>query len=143
MPTPDYYDDQSIQIRVDPDTMFQLASVAMPTYGGQVADSVNRIVAIWNGLKLGWVGNTAKEAQEFNDLWTTSITQLFGTSGDDGTGILSRLANGVALAAVNYGESEDVVTSMFNQMTTALQNAGGSDNSGPRSVNGGPITENN
>jgi hypothetical protein len=143
MAVPDYYDDQAITIRVDPNTMFHMATIEIPVYGGEVADSINRIVDIWNGLKLGWVGNTATEAQEFNDLWTQSITQIFGT-GDGSTGILSRLANGIAIAAVNYGETEDVVASMLNQMTTALQDTGGSNNSsGDRSVNGGPITENN
>jgi hypothetical protein len=127
MPVPnDYGAPGGATIMVDPDLIYQLATNNIPAYIGQVADSINRVVGIWNNLKVGWVGKTAQEAQDFNDRWVTSITDLFGTSADPGTGVLPKIAYGLSLAGMNYGEAEDVVTNMFKKLTAALQQSGSS-----------------
>jgi hypothetical protein len=143
MPVPEFYDNAGISIRVDPDTIFQVAAVSIPSLGEDVANSVSRVVQIWNDLKLGWVGNTAQEAQDFNDSWTTSISELFGGGkGGPATGILAQIADGAAMAASNYGQAEDVVTNMFNQTTSSLGQNGSSDSPpDPHRAVNGPITE--
>lgn len=141
MPVPPYYGDVNLVIKVDPDTMYREVAVVMPTYGTQIADSINRIVDVWNGLKLGWVGTTADEAQAFNDAWSAAITKLFGTQDDPTSGILSHIGNAVALASINYGEAESIVTQMFRDMSNALAQAPTGSNPG-RNITGGPINEN-
>lgn len=131
MAIPAQYDTAGAVIKVAPDNVYQTATVGIPSLGQEIADSVNRVVGIWNDLKLGWVGNTATEAQDFNDRWAADISQLFGSQADGtqgGTpGILNQLANGIAMAAANYGQAEDTVTNMFNQTADALaQSASGS-----------------
>jgi hypothetical protein len=127
MPVPGQYDTAGATIKVAPDNVFQSATVAIPGLGKEIADSVNRVVQIWNDLKLGWVGTTATEAQDFNDRWAADISQLFGSPAEIlgetagyTPGILNQLATGIAMAATNYGQAEDVVTSMFNQTADAL-----------------------
>jgi len=155
MAIPEQYDTAGAVIKVAPDNVFQSATVAIPGLGKEIADSVNRVVQIWNDLKLGWVGNTATEAHDFNDRWAADINKLFGSQADGaqgGTpGILNQLANGIAMAAMNYGQAEDTVTNMFNQTADALeQSASGSGDGGNpdptwavRDVENMPIVERN
>src|SRR5690348_12134837 len=130
MAIPEAYDTAGAVIKVAPDNVYQTATVGIPSLGQEIADSVNRVVGIWNDLKLGWVGNTATEAQDFNDRWAADISKLFGSQADGtqgGTpGILNQLANGIAMAAMNYGQAEDVVTNMFNQTADALDHSASS-----------------
>jgi hypothetical protein len=44
-----------------------------------------------------------------------SISALFGTGADAGTGVLLKIAYGLSLASVNCGEAEDAVTTMFKE----------------------------
>lgn len=128
MAIPAQYDTAGAVIKVAPDNVYQTATVGIPSLGQEIADSVNRIVGIWNDLKLGWVGNTATEAQDFNDRWAADISELFGSKADGthhgNAGILNQLANGIAMAAVNYAQAEDAVTNMFNQTADALEQSG-------------------
>jgi hypothetical protein len=144
MAVPEFYDDPSIRINVNPDDMFQSATKGIPNLGGQIADSINRIVGTWNDLKLGWIGNTAEEAKDFNDRWAAAISELFGTKAEPDSGLLSQIANGIAMASLNYGGAEDVVTNMFTKMAASLADNGSSDTPPDphRGVNDAPITEN-
>ncbi|MFG2041281.1 WXG100 family type VII secretion target [Dactylosporangium sp. NPDC048998] len=147
MPVPPYYGDQSLVIRVDPDGMFVTMNQALVLYGQGVADSIKRIIDIWNNLKLGWVGDTADEAKAFNDAWATAMINLFGTDENPDVGILTHIADAVILASINYGEAEDSVNKMFQQMSTSMiagRVAGGLGAHGDpsRHLNDGPITEN-
>jgi len=121
---PSNYDDAGLLIRVNADRIFQSAATDIPNQAQVIANAINNIVQIWNGLKLGWVGTTASEAQQFNDQWTNAVKQLFGTDSDPSSGALPRIADGVALAAINYGEAEDAVTKMFNSLTVGLDLSG-------------------
>lgn len=142
MPVPESYDNAGITIKVDPDDIFKFATVAIPRLGEEVANSVGRIVQIWNDLKLGWVGDTAQEAQDFNDRWSSNIAELFGGKGGPGVGILDQIADGISMAASNYGGAEDVVTNMFSQTALSLGQNGSSD-APPDSHRGvdGPVGE--
>jgi hypothetical protein len=142
MPIPELYDDPGIVIDVNPDGMFQAVTGPMTAHGKEVADCINEIVKIWNGLKLGWMGRTADEVRDFSERWTASITQLFGTPDDPKSGALSVIGNAVASAAGNYGQAEDIVMKTFDKVTEALGNESGSW-SGSRSVTDAPITEQN
>jgi len=142
---PPWYDHENIVIRVDPLNMFREVTVALPADGGLIAESIGRIVKIWDGLKLGWVGTTADEVEAFNHEWSAAITKLFGTEVVPQTGVLSHIGVGVAQASANYAAAEDVITRMFNAMSDAVTNPGGGSGEGyhdpGRDVSDGPITE--
>lgn len=119
MTAPSNYDDSGMMIRVDPDTLFRYATVDIANHASVIVDALNNIAQVWEDLKVGWVGKTAEEAQHFNQRWNQALEQLFGTKDDASTGALSKIATGVALASVNYGEAEDVVVKMFVNMITS------------------------
>jgi hypothetical protein len=147
MPVPPTYGDLSEVIKVDPDAMFDTIRQALMAYGQGVTDSINRIIGIWNGLKLGWIGNTADEAQAFNDAWSAAMIKLFGDEVNPQVGILNQIGESVMLASVNYAEAETTVVKMFDDMTLGLVESSATGAiSGPgdpsRSLDDGPITEN-
>jgi len=143
MPVPESYDDSGVTINVEPEMIFQSATVAIPSLGREIADSVNRISQVWSDLKLGWVGNTAQAAQDFNDRWVSSINELFGSKDGSTTGVLASIAKGVEMAGSNYGQAEDVVTNMFNQTASSLGQGSGSDTpADPHRAVDGPVSEN-
>jgi hypothetical protein len=156
MPVPPTYGDLSTVIKVDPDAMFDTIRQAVMGYGQGVVDGINRIIMVWNSLKLGWIGNTADEAQAFNEAWSAAMIKLFGDEVNPQVGILNQIADGVTLASINYGETEATVVKMFTDMSNSLQHDSndpltavgdglkqtlGGDSS--RNLDGGPITENN
>jgi hypothetical protein len=142
MPVPGTYDNAGISIKVDPDSIFQLATDTIPSLGEDVANSIDRVVQIWNDLKIGWVGHTAQEAQDFNDRWTTSIGELFGGKDGSAGGILAQIADGIAMAGSNYGQAEDVVTNMFNQTASSVgQDSSSGSAPDPHRAVDGPISE--
>jgi uncharacterized protein YukE len=139
MAAPGNYNDGGMVISVNPDEMFRLATVDMLNHGQTVSDALNSIADIWNGLALGWVGDSASEAQDFNAKWSSAITALFGPPGDspsNPSGALNQIANAVANAAVNYGEAEDANLKMFEQY-----GSGGSSTGATRNNTLGPVTE--
>jgi uncharacterized protein YukE len=140
-PKPANYDNAGMVIQVDPDAMYTDATTTMRTHGDSMAEHISSINDTWNGLKLGWMGRTADEAQSFNDQWNAAIKSLFGTEEDPSSGVLNKIEVAVHYASVNYGVAEDVVVKMFNQIAAAIGNPSGSPDSGPKSHTDGPITE--
>jgi uncharacterized protein YukE len=117
---PSNYDDAGMLIRVDPNSLYQYATGDMMAHGQVIMDAINNIVQTWNNLQVSWVSNSASEAQDFFDRWNSAVTQLFGTNADANSGALPKIADGVDLASINYGEAEDTVTKMFNSLTAGL-----------------------
>jgi uncharacterized protein YukE len=120
VPAPSNYDDSGMMIRVDPDSLYRYATVDMPNQADVIGSHLNNIVDTWNGLQLGWAGTTAQEVQDFSNQWIQAIQQLFGTEADPATGALPKIAMAVNLAAVNYGEAEDVIIRMFTSLLSGL-----------------------
>jgi hypothetical protein len=153
VPAPSNYDNSGMMIRVDPDSLYRYATVDMPNNADVIVGHLKNIVDTWNGLQLGWAGTTADEVQDFSKQWTQAVDQLFGTQADPTSGALPKIAIAVNLAAVNYGEAEDVIIKMFTSLVAGLivgdvqglgPNAPHSINSPPtRTPNplNGPITE--
>jgi uncharacterized protein YukE len=110
---PGNFNDSGMTIRVDPDLMYQLATVNMKNSAQTLMEAVNGVVQTWNNLKVGWVGTSADEAQAFNDQWVHAVNSLFGSQADPTSGVLPKIANGTALASINYGEAEDTVMQNF------------------------------
>jgi hypothetical protein len=138
---PSNYDNAGLLIRIDPGNVF--FHVGDMQYEAQaIGDAITAIVGIWNNLRLGWVGTTAAEAQDFNTRWVAAVQALFGTSADPKSGALPRIADAVAYAAINYGEAEDSNQKMFQSLTNDLNSPPGTPPPPTRDQNQGPITEN-
>ena len=147
---PSNYDNGAMEIHVDPDGLFDLAKPGGPMAGAQndLGTSVSNINNTWNNLKVGWVGATASEAQDFNNKWNTAITQLFGDPNQNDkptdisqvSGALPRVLYAIQSAGFNYGEAEDAVVKSFNNVSNNLNNPG--PQAAPvRNDGDGPITE--
>lgn len=137
---PSNYDDPSLQIIVDPTGMFSHVS-DLQFEANLVMDAINAIDGIWNNLKLGWVGTTASEAQDFNNQWLAAIQALFGTTADPDSGAFSKVIDAVATASINYGEAEDGNQKMFEALTSSLKSSSSNEPPPSRSDTQGPITE--
>jgi uncharacterized protein YukE len=117
---PGNFNDGNMTIRVDPNLMYQLATVNMKNSAQTLMDAVNGTVQTWNNLKVGWVGTSADEAQAFNDQWTRAVNSLFGSQADPTSGVLQKIANGTVLASINYGEAEDTVVNNFMNVANSV-----------------------
>lgn len=138
------YDDASIVIRVDPVNMAQIARGEIIGRGETIAGCIDTIHRVWDGLSVGWVGETADQARQFSADWSGAIQQLFGTRDAPDSGVLTHIVRGVVIAAVNYDQAELAVTDMFSQLSAALGTNGGGEGGGGEGGGGGdpqPITE--
>jgi hypothetical protein len=142
MPAPSNYDSAGLFIQVDPNTLYADATGPMKTAAQGVADSIDTIVNTWNDLKLGWMGTSASEAQDFADRWTKAVQRLFGSGDQSDPGAFGRLVDAVQLASVNYGEAEDANVKMFRSLLDGLTGPPGTPGPPTRGVNDPPITEN-
>jgi hypothetical protein len=143
VPAPSNYDSGELLIDVDPDAIFRYASVDIPGTATAIAAHITYIVSTWNSLKLGWLGNTSDEVQDFNTRWSAAITKLFGTDDKPEDGILSKVATAAVIASINYGVAEDAVQKMFTSISNGIDNPSHDGSGGPgRNQDDGPITEN-
>jgi hypothetical protein len=143
VPAPSNYDSGELLIDVDPDAIFRYASVDIPGMATAIAAHIHDIVSTWNSLKLGWLGNTSDEVQDFNTRWSAAITKLFGTDDKPEDGILSKVATAAGMGAINYGVAEDAVHQMFTSISNGIDNPSKDGSGGPgRDLDAGPITEN-
>jgi uncharacterized protein YukE len=95
------------------------------THADDVAQSVKNIVDALFHLRLGWVGKTSDEAQEFNDRWSKVMKDLFGTEQDPSHGVLNAMAMGVQNASQAYDGAEDVLIKMFDQFSIGSSSSAG------------------
>jgi hypothetical protein len=110
---PALYGDVTIQ--VNQLQMWQSGTFTIPAYMLSISNSINKIVDTWNGLKDNWLGATADEAQAFDESWSSSIKALFGSEEQPDSGILTRIAAAVQIAASNYDSTEVAVQHMFSE----------------------------
>jgi len=142
MSEPSNYDSTSMVIKVDPTALWGLSQSNLPNDADVVAFAIGNIQSIWQELTLGWAGTTADEAQDFNTRWNTAISALFGSQTDPTSGVLSKIADAVGTASLNYAETESTITTMFTSFSSSLNSGSGTTQAPARSDNDGPITEN-
>jgi uncharacterized protein YukE len=137
---PSNYDDPSLLIRVDPDNMFSHVG-DMTSEAQVIGDAITAIVGIWNNLKLGWVGTSASEAQDFSTNWVNAVTALFGNGAAGGA--FQKIADAVGMASTNYGEAESSNEQMFLTLIKSLGSSSSSTAVPPptRDQQQGPVTE--
>jgi hypothetical protein len=101
--------------------MRTLGKVTVPAQIRQLTGSLDRILTALDALELSWVGEAKEEAQRFSDRWTVCATNLFGTPQHPAEGVLTRVANGILLAAANYDRSEQLVADAWHEYYNLLQ----------------------
>lgn len=141
MPPPSNYDDPSLLIQVNPNSLWSYATVDMVNEGQAIADAITAIVGIWNSLRLGWAGATADAVQAFSAKWAAAVEALFGTQADPNSGAFAMIANAVAQAAGNYAEAEDSNQKMFLKLSNSITSPSGTPPPPTRDQDQGPITE--
>ena len=153
------YNVPQTRIFVDPPELYEIG-VKVNARGEDIVALIRNISNIWADLKLGWAGSTATEAEDFAARWTRTADAFFGKEGDtrsvgsvarlpvDGLadivpGVLPKVVTAIQLAAANYGQSEDFVVKMFDEMAAALgKEDGGEQPDVHRDLDLGPIKEN-
>jgi hypothetical protein len=123
-------------IRVDPNSMDQLATVDLVREADLLGTSVSNIADVWAG-PTGWQ-RRAEEA-DFSRRFNAAVTGLFGSQQQPDAGALQKIYRAVAMAAANYASTEQTVVRMFNTMF----GGGGGPVPPKRHDDVGPITENN
>ena len=142
MPQAGNYNSSSIGINVDQMSLWNYGKTDIPSIMEMLVASVDRIHTAWNGLKLGWAGTTADEAQDFNERWNAALAELFGSKEHPGQSVLSKIAVAVQTAAMNYAVAEHGVLKMFDSFYSSIIEPGGTVQPPVRDENQGPITEN-
>jgi hypothetical protein len=135
--------DSGKRILVDPDELYQIATVGVKGVVDDMVNNIDAIMATIENLAVSWTGGSAQEARDFGDRWQTAMTNLLGTKDDPGQGALNKVMTGVAIAGSNYGEGEDTVFKMFRDLADGVAGAS-SDTSGQSATTNltqPPITE--
>src|ERR1700730_14725153 len=141
MPGPTNYNNSGIMFRIDPTAMWHDSSVELLNVAKQIGDSIENIIQIWDGLRLGWMGSSADEAQDFANRFNANLSHMFGSNADPSSGVLPRVATAVEGAAINFGVTEDTVWRMFESLNSGLTQPGSPNTPPARSDVGGQVIE--
>lgn len=106
---------------------------------GEIIDALQDIMSTIDNLALSWVGSASSEAQEFSDRWNASMSQLFGTQADPGSGVFPRLVSGIAGARTNYDSAEDFVVKTFQAFQSSSSGSGSGSNTQSVVNSGGQV----
>jgi uncharacterized protein YukE len=123
----------TVTITVSPDTL-NATSTAVQGLVQDIMNQMNNAMNTLSNLQLSWTGPSASAANTFTQDWNSAAQTLFGTQQDPNTGVLNRLVAGLAAAAVNYSEVEQLTQSNFNKLVSLLGGSASSASGTPTSV---------
>jgi hypothetical protein len=126
-PDNDYYIGTGHVIDVNP-TPLAANAKALGAKITTLSETIKRISDTWNALDLGWVGQTQKEADEFNQRFTGAYKAMFGNdttpkdlskiaSGECALGKMQALADA---ASKTYANAEDGLCGSFYRFGSQL-----------------------
>jgi WXG100 family type VII secretion target len=115
--TTDY--DAVKNIHVEPDTLKTIADT-LTQHAQDVASSIGNITNTLTDLQLGWAGQSAQEAEDFDNRWVQVMTELFGTKNDPSKGVLNAIVDGLLTARAGFSTTEQALKGMFHNFTDAL-----------------------
>ncbi|WP_306204573.1 hypothetical protein [Actinoplanes sp. RD1] len=126
----------STEIYVSPQSMHQYAAEHMKVVMNSLVDNWDAIGRTWEDLKLGWIGDSADAADEFNARLKDIQERLFGVPAADGKsvetpGLLDRARSGVIVAAANYNAAEHSVTDLWDAFCAQMRQEGETTNGEP------------
>lgn len=114
------YDQVSVY-SVDPATMKSKLD-NMQSEVQNVQDYLQSVMDALSSLDFSWAGESADDANDFNNRWVHTMEQVWGTEEHPEIGVLNAILNGLGTAIDNYGSAESGLRDAFNQM---LQDFGG------------------
>jgi hypothetical protein len=129
-PAPANYDDAAKKIDVDPGQI-ELDAIGIDGVTTVIVGHMNTIATTWQGLKLGWAGQTKAEVDSFNTDWLNATTAMFGemfekdnkTIPGEGHSALGKVRMLIMLAAANYANAEHGVSAAFLHWGEVLSGA--------------------
>lgn len=141
--------DNGQTLRIDSVGMYGAGFRNIPNYLSNIADCWSTIDKAWRSVHLSWVGDTADEAQAFNDKLQKIQDRLFGAKIlpllGDVPGVIGRLGIIAATAGANYGSADSTIRKMFQDFYDAVDVAQlppeGSDSDTPDGTYTGPPLE--
>jgi hypothetical protein len=140
--SPSHYGDRSIIIKVQPDIIFKYGHTEIDRSIESIGASWNAITASWKSLKLQWTGASAEEAQAFADSLNEAQRKMFGlrddSKGIDEPGLLPLISSAAGQAAVSYGNAEDTVRDMWENLLSSFSGPDPDPNAAPPA----PVSEN-
>ena len=119
------YNAASTTIAVSPQEMHSCAAVSLKRVMTDISDCWRAIGQTWDSIHIGWIGDSATAADEFNARLTDIQQRLFGVPNPDGKtvktpGLLDKVRSGVVIASVNYNNAERSVSTMWNDFCILL-----------------------
>ncbi|MEV5753695.1 WXG100 family type VII secretion target [Actinoallomurus sp. NPDC052308] len=117
-PTLPNYNSSSID--VDP-WVINSASSTVNDAVKSISEHMTAINNALNELRLSWVGDSSDEADKFNNDWNDVAQKLYGTEAAPELGVLNKITNGLATAAVAYSHGERTVSNTFAAFQAALE----------------------
>ncbi|MEU8167254.1 hypothetical protein AB0B97_12110 [Micromonospora sp. NPDC049004] len=120
------YNLTSTEINVSPQTMHRYAAQHMKVVMTNLVEHWDAVGKTWESLKLGWIGDSAEAADEFNARLKDIQERLFGVPSADGQtvetpGLLDKVRSGVVVAAANYNNAEHSVTDMWDAFCAQMR----------------------
>lgn len=141
-------DYNAIKISADPITMTD-CSDRISDAAQNISTALGDIMTCLSDLRLSWTGDSADVADDFNQRWSKTTGDLYGTELSElvniltlgglytvdpaAEGVIPVVTQGVAKAAQNYANAEGAVKTMFDNLRRGLEATGGSGGS-PQSV---------
>jgi uncharacterized protein YukE len=115
-PIPDIYD--AVKISVDTSGLAYALDL-IHTAAESIAANLSTINKTLSGLALNWAGDSASQAQHYNDKWNAVVQMLFGVVDSQGNvllddGAISVLTEGLTRAVGNYRANEQAVGALFS-----------------------------
>ncbi|MGW7572111.1 WXG100 family type VII secretion target [Streptomyces tendae] len=110
-------------ISLDPREIDGIAK-ALIAHANSVADTLEAIGNVAFELRLGWAGETAKEAKAFQDRWNAVMQQLFGSKKHPDSGVLNVMAGAVKKVAIGYSNTEMELEKAFRDFSNSLAGGG-------------------
>ncbi|MFC5204629.1 hypothetical protein [Streptomyces kaempferi] len=109
------YGDYDISVlKIDPHELSSEGDVLL-SLANEMADSATRIFDAFAGLRLGWVSESADEAQAFEAHTDQVMKQMFGENG-----VLAAIVGGVKGVSIGFSNLEIALEKAFLEFSTGL-----------------------
>lgn len=144
-PTGDTYAHGGSHVDMDLDVVWNVGKTKIPEYVDQLGDAMNAIVDAMNKIKVSWVGDSSKAAQDVVQHWQTIQESLFGTEKKPEIGVLNRMAGGLQGGVQNMNAAEKAIVQSWEifaqQLRDVLNNVASGDGGSGGSQQSDPISE--
>jgi hypothetical protein len=128
----------AVTMSVEPSTL-NFAADSIEDATNSIISALNTIGNTLSRLQLSWNGDAASEADDFANQWMSAMTGLFGSDTNPQSGVINQVIIALLTATGNYSSSEESITTMFNQLASAIS-AGSGDGSDTAPIPAGTDT---